>query len=91
MTEEDRTAWIATQRGRLYILTEQSLSNKIFRRSTYTGNLIINKGGQKTELGEFLNIGLSPESLFDDLVIIPGDKVLIVPSGRKPVGSGVAG
>jgi len=81
MTTKALTAWVATRRGNLYILTEQSMSKKVFAMNLDNEEFSIINRGKKTVLGELLKVDMSPEALLEGLEIREGDKILLLPRG----------
>jgi len=78
MTTKALTAWVATRKGDLYILTEQSMAKKVFALDNQEFS-IINRG-KKTVLGELLKVDMSPEALLEGLDIREGQRLLLLPS-----------
>lgn len=85
MTTGTATAWVATRRGNLYILTEQSMTKKVFAMNLDNEEFSIINRGKKTVLGELLRVDMSPEALLEGLDIREGQSILLLPAG-----SGVA-
>jgi len=85
MTTKALTAWVATRKGNLYILTEQSMTKKVFAKNLDNEEFSIINRGRKTVLGELLKVDMSPEALLEDLDIREGQRLLLLPAG-----SGVA-
>jgi len=81
MTVTATTAWVATLLGNTYILTEQSTRNKVFALNPDNSEFSIFKGGKKTVLGELLRVDASPEALLEDIDIIEGQRLLLLPLG----------
>ena len=75
------TAWVATRLGNTLILTEQRLRNKVFALNVDNRQFSIFKGGKKTVLGELISVDASPEALLEDIDIIEGQRLLILPAG----------
>jgi len=83
MTEGKHTAWFASRRDDLFIIAEQSMGNKVFAQNLDNQEFSIIYRGKKTVLGEFLNIGLSPEALLQGLDISEGQRLLLLPAERR--------
>ena len=75
------TAWVATRLDNTFILTEQSMRNKVFALNLDNRQFSIFKGGKKTVLGELIRVDASPEALLEDLNIREGDRLLLLPTG----------
>lgn len=80
MTTKAVTAWVATRKDNLIIITEQSMGNKVFVENLETRELIIISRGKKTVLGELLRVDMSPEALLEDLDIREGQRLLLLPA-----------
>jgi len=82
ITAKGTTAWVATRKGNLYILTEQSMTKKVFAQNLDNKEFSIINRGKKTVLGELLKVDMSPEALLEDLDIREGQRLLLLPSLR---------
>ncbi|MBA7659454.1 hypothetical protein ES703_67435 [subsurface metagenome] len=80
MTDEKRTAWVATRKDNLYILTEQSMAKKVFAMDLGNEQFSIINRGKKTVLGELLRVDMSPEALLEGLDIKEGERLLLLPA-----------
>ena len=83
VTSQDRLGWVATRRENMYILTEHSMSEKVFALNLDTEEFSIIRRGKKTVLGELIRVDLSPEALLEGLDIQEGDRLMVIMAGTR--------